>query len=539
MKKEILLFVALTGVMLFFYPIILRHFYPSPPPSITSPQAVDKVSKEGNGNGPEIAVPLSSLPAETHREEPEEEITYETDLYDIVLTNRGGSIKEIRLKKYSDNGKPLVLVSNNLPKERISDIYEFDSADLSGVLYNVQREKDAIIYTYTKEDGFRITKKFIFHNSNYSIELYVSMQNLGTNAKEYKYRLAGGSRINKLSHMDEGYIWVDTSVSGVIARDSLGSLKKKELTHPGSVDWVGLKNRHFSIILKPFQPVGYSFAAGLNKDVSMGIGSIPFLLGGTAVEHKFLLYAGPNELAGLKSYGYGFEKVVYFGKLDGICKLLLYSLEFFHKITTNYGASIILLTLAVNIILFPLTWNSMKSMRDMQAKTQVLQPKLARLKEEFKDDPQRMNKETWELYKKYKVNPLGGCLPSILQIPVFFALYQTLINSVELRGARFLWIKDLSLPDAVYHIPNSFNINLLPILMIIMMIVQQRISSTGVAVTEEQRLQQKMMTIFMPAMFGVMFYNLPSGLVLYWLSSTIITTVEQYLIKKTSKAVIV
>ncbi len=539
MEKKLLLFVVFTGVMLFFYPLVLRHFYPAPPPSITSPQVPEKLAPKG-----EIAIaPETTFQEKIKEEKHEEEITYETDLYEVVLTNRGGSIKEIRLKRYNGTkGKSLLLISNDISKERISSILGFDpTADLTEVIYDVQRETGAIIYTYTKEENFRITKKFTFYNSKYDIEMQLLIQNMDTIVKEYKYRIIGGSRIIIPTPMDEGYIWVDASISGVMARDSLKSLKKKEVTHPGSVDWVGLKNRHFSIILKPFQSAGYSFANGIdNKDAAMGIESIPFSLSeGAVIEHKFLLYAGPSELARLKSYGYGFENIVYFGKLDGICKLLLYSLEFFHKVTRNYGASIILLTVGLNILLFPLTWKGMKSMMEMQANTQLLQPKLARLKEQFKDDPQKLNKETWELYKKHKINPLGGCLPSILQIPVFFALYQTLIKSVELRGARFLWIKDLSLPDAIYNIPNSFSINLLPILMCIMMVIQQKISSTGIAVTDEQKLQQKMMAIFMPVMFGVMFYNLPSGLVLYWLSSTIITTVEQYLMKKTSKTVAV
>jgi YidC/Oxa1 family membrane protein insertase len=167
-------------------------------------------------------------------------------------------------------------------------------------------------------------------------------------------------------------------------------------------------------------------------------------------------------------------------------------------------------------------------------KMQELHPQMEKLKVQYKDNPQKMNKEVMELYKKYKINPFSGCLPMLLQMPVFIALYQALNRSIDLRNAKFLWINDLSAPDAI-PLPLSFpiignSINILPLIMVIAMVVQQKLSTKfmGAAVTDEQREQQRMMLILMPIIFGFIFYNMPSGLVLYWVVNTVLTVFEQY-----------
>jgi YidC/Oxa1 family membrane protein insertase len=162
-----------------------------------------------------------------------------------------------------------------------------------------------------------------------------------------------------------------------------------------------------------------------------------------------------------------------------------------------------------------------------------IQPHLQKLKEMHKDNPQKLNKETMELYKKYNVNPLGGCLPLLLQMPIFIALYQGLIHSIRLKGAHFLWIKDLASPDAIVKMSSPLpligkNINLLPLLMIGAMFFQQKTSqiNTGTEISAQQQQQQKTMMLLMPLLFGVFFYKMPSGLVLYWLTNTVLMTVE-------------
>jgi len=169
-------------------------------------------------------------------------------------------------------------------------------------------------------------------------------------------------------------------------------------------------------------------------------------------------------------------------------------------------------------------------MKEMQA----LQPHIEELRRTYKDNPQRLNKEMMELYKKHKVNPFSGCLPLILQMPIFFALYQALMRSVLLKGAGFLWIKDLSEPDRLFSLPATLpirEINLLPILMTIIMFIQQKMSVTSSSSTTMQ--QQKAMMIIMPIMFGLIFYNMPSGLVLYWFINSLLMLIFQVKISQT------
>jgi len=169
---------------------------------------------------------------------------------------------------------------------------------------------------------------------------------------------------------------------------------------------------------------------------------------------------------------------------------------------------------------------------------QLLQPKIEELRKNYKDNPQKLNKEIMELYKQHKVNPFGGCIPLILQIPIFFALYQALIRSIALKGAKFLWIKDLSEPDRFFSLPTTIpiignEINILPILMAIGMFVKQKISMSKVSSGSAE--QQKMMMILMPIMFGVIFYHMPSGLVLYWFVNSALMLVYQIRISKTNE----
>jgi YidC/Oxa1 family membrane protein insertase len=198
----------------------------------------------------------------------------------------------------------------------------------------------------------------------------------------------------------------------------------------------------------------------------------------------------------------------------------------FHGVFHSYGIAIILVSILTKVIFYPLTQKSFKSMQQMQA----LQPLLTKLKEQYKDNPKKMQQETMALYKKHKVNPLGGCLPLLFQMPIFFALFRMLSGAVELRGADFLWIKDLTMPDTLFVLGN-FNINILPLIMGGCMFLQQKMTPT----TDPN---QKKMVVFMPLIFTVIFYNMPSGLVLYWLVNNVLTIGQQYLIKKQGVSVI-
>jgi YidC/Oxa1 family membrane protein insertase len=270
-----------------------------------------------------------------------------------------------------------------------------------------------------------------------------------------------------------------------------------------------------------------------NRDFSAALVSETITLppGGQA-EHGFLLYVGPNALEELEPLGLG--AIVNFGKLDGIGKLLVGGLEIFNKLLKNYGLAIIVLTGLINLLLFPLTRLSFQSMKRMQ----LIQPHMNKLREQHKKNPEKLNREMMELYKKHKVNPFGGCLPMILQMPVFMALYVALSKSVILIQSKFLWIEDLSSPDSV-RLPFSVpflgeRIHVLPLVMVAAMVIQQKFTQIKMEGQDPAiESQQKMMMVFMPIIFGFVFYAMPSGLVLYWLTNTILMALYQLHLKKT------
>jgi len=201
-------------------------------------------------------------------------------------------------------------------------------------------------------------------------------------------------------------------------------------------------------------------------------------------------------------------------------------LYFFYFLTKNWGLSIIGFAVFIYFVLFPFTAKSTKTMRRMQE----IQPEIEELKNKHKDSPQKLQKETMELYRKYKINPLGGCLPLFLQLPIFISLYQVLFRLVDLKGANFLWISDLSLPDSLLKLPFPPPVNylnLLPILLMIIGLVQQKVTTSAGSSPE-----QKKMGLFFGVFLGVIFYNFPSGLVLYWLTQNLLTFTYQLRISK-------
>jgi YidC/Oxa1 family membrane protein insertase len=230
------------------------------------------------------------------------------------------------------------------------------------------------------------------------------------------------------------------------------------------------------------------------------------------------LYLGPKEISLLEKQGSKLEKVINFGWFDIVAKPLLISLNFFYRFCGNYGIAIILITVIIKILFWPLTHKSFQSMKDMQK----LQPEMQKLKEKYKHKKEELNREIMALYKKYNVNPLGGCLPILLQIPVFIALYSVLQDSIELRQANFIsfWINDLAAPDPTY---------VSPLLMGASMFYQQKMTPSTA-----DPAQAKMM-LMMPIVFTFMFLNFPAGLVLYWLVNNVLSIIQQFYINKKSR----
>ena len=228
----------------------------------------------------------------------------------------------------------------------------------------------------------------------------------------------------------------------------------------------------------------------------------------------YVSFIGPKDYDLLKASGHQLEQAKDYGFFSVLAKPLMHVLKFFYGYIGNYGFSIILLTICIKLIFWPLTQKSYKSMKGMQK----LQPQMQKMREKYSNDKQRLNQEMMSFYKENKVNPLGGCLPMLIQIPVFFALYQVLLGAIELRHAPFIfWIADLSVKDPYY---------ITPLIMGATMFVQQKMTPTNMDPT-----QAKIM-LMMPVVFTFMFLNFPAGLVVYWMVNNLLTILQQYLIKR-------
>ena len=291
--------------------------------------------------------------------------------------------------------------------------------------------------------------------------------------------------------------------------------------------WIAVKNGYFVTALFNSSEMPSGFSATVTRQVSAKA-YVPQAVSATAAfsvlgtERSYTLYVGPKKQAIL--WDLGLRDVMEFGMWRWLCYGMVWVLNLFYALIPNYGVAIILLTILVRILFWPLTHKSTIGMRKMQE----IQPLLKEIQAKYKGNPQRLQQETWQLYREHKVNPLSSCLPMLVQIPVFFALFVVLRGAVELRYAPFLWIDDLSQPEALFASWFPFGgLNILPILMAVTMALQSALTpSTG------DKSQQRMMMVFMPIMMLVMFYNFASALSLYWTLSQVMSIAQMWWIRK-------
>ena len=534
MEKKMLIALVLSLAVLFLFQ---NKFNKKPAPVqgyVAETQQLGDVSESPAKN----TVGLGEVPLVAKAEKAtlkETESTIKTKQYEIIFSDIGGSVKKWRLKDFevSDQNAEEVLIKEQAPANRM---FAMKCAAVDGLeekRFQMNRGPGFIEFTFESPGNIRVSKKYVFQKTADHIEIEINIENLSTMEKTTSYTLVGPSGVvDSGSVRGRSFLMADIKApEGMVRKGSV----KGVWTESGPISWLAVKNRYFAVILKPFNdPASAQVQGNKKKGFVTALNSRSYVLSPGAVEKdSYLMYAGPMDEKGLMAYDHDFEAVLDYGWFGAISKVLLVILRFFYSGVHNWGIAIILLTMLVNLVSFPLTKKSFVSMHRMKN----IQPHMAKLKEIHKDNPQKLNKEMMELYKKYNVNPFGGCLPMLLQIPIFIALYQGLIKAVELKGAHFLWIKDLSRPDAV-HIPFTLplvgsSINILPLMMVVMMFAQQKIQGSNAAMTPDQAGQQKMMLLMMPVFFGFLFYNMPSGLVLYWLTNTILMTSEQLFLKKT------
>jgi len=479
MNKRLILAIALSFLVMLIWSRIIQKFYP-----VERQEVIEKK--------PEPSVSLVS-PEKERTETLVSAISHERE---FVFSLPSASLKKIVFARFGDY--PFNLDQGFCLTEQ----------DLGYTLTTLDSNEAIFVYQDEKK---RITKHFNYSDPNFIIGLDIKIENLSEQPLSYPSGLILGT-INLNSRQLEGRfkeIFLKQP-DRIIRLNPHSELKIKQ-----SGDFFGFRERYFCAILIPISFPETLQVLRLNRTQSQLILSRPMIdILPQQIGHlQYKIYIGPQQSGLLKSFKDGAEEIIYFGLFDPIAKLLLNILRFFSGLVHNWGWAIIILSIFIFFLVFPLFLKQMHSVKEMQ----YLQPQIEELRRLYKDNPQRLNKEVLELYRKNKINPLGGCLPMILQIPIFFALYQALMRSVELKGADFFWIKDLSQPDQLIKSPE---INILPILMAITMFLQQRFSMIPSAGSSGE--QQRIMSFLFPLMFGVFFYRLPSGLVLYWFVNSLL-----------------
>ena len=441
------------------------------------------------------------------------DVVVETDLFKAVFSTEGAFVKHWELKTYKDkNNMPVVLLrepgivpplgivfegsDKNLPQKLI---YTVNTKELSLSAGKTQGE---LIFSYDNQ-GMSIRKKLVFHNNDYKVDFSVETANTPS------YMLPVGTDFgvyDKEQKEHKGPVILTGS-----DREEFDEKLKSSKYYPGNVRWIAQEDKYFAAAIIPVTPV-----EGANVWKEKDSAEIALKL--KSQKNDFIFYAGPKEYDRLKQLNGGLEHIIDFGWFAFVAMPLFYVLKFFYSYLGNYGWAIITLTIVTRIPFIPIMHQSQKSMKKMQK----IQPMMAELKEKYKKDPQKMQQETMALYKKHKVNPIGGCLPMLLQIPVFIALYNVLLRAIELRGAPFvLWITDLSIKDPYY---------VLPIVMGLTMVIQQKMTPSAMEPT-----QAKMMML-MPIIFTFMFLSFASGLVIYWLVNNVLGIAQQFYSNKKAES---
>lgn len=465
-------------------------------------------------------------------------ITVTTDRYDIKINPEGGDIVYAALKQYDatlNSEKPFVLLENNSGRVYVAQSgligpNGIDTAEgrakYSHAANNYVMEKGqqtlSVPLTYQK-DGVTVTKTFTFTQDKYPIDISYQIQNASAKAWQgqmFAQLKRDDSKDPGMS--DKGALSMATYLGGAWGTPEdpynklkFGKFNDGELTTTSDEGWVGIVQHYFVSAWTPENFTGKFFSRETGNDYFIGFNSQPVNVApNKQITLNATLYAGPKVQSELKEVAVGLNQTVDYGLLWPISKILFAILDGIHKVIGNWGWSIILLTLLVKIALM---WVSNKSYYSM-AKMRAIAPRLAALKEEHGDDRMKMSQEMMAIYKEEKVNPMAGCLPILMQMPIFLALYWVLVESVELRHAPWiLWIQDLSAMDPWF---------ILPLLMGASMFIQQQLNPQPA-----DPMQAKVMK-FLPIIFTAFMLFFPAGLVLYWTVNNLFSMTQQYIINR-------
>jgi YidC/Oxa1 family membrane protein insertase len=502
-------------------------------------------SKPGAPNGPRSA-PLAAMASATTT--PEHLIEVDASLYKATLTTKGARLRSFLLKHYKATIAPdsppyeIVRPGDRLPMGLVVERGD-TLLDDAGVSYKttapasirVMAGQDVTVtFTGETEEGLKLEKQFTFSDSTYVFAIGAhatpsdgSLAAVGLTISQPLKELGGfpcGGMLSRLCDYPE----LQADVTGKGVTESEQTLEKGLPPLNGAIAYAGFGDRYFLAAVLPEHPTTGTLQMDYAGDEAHARLIFP---GATAVRAR--VYMGPKAVDLLEAASPALSKAITFGWAGFIALPFLRGLKLLYRVAPNYGVDIILLTLIVRLLTLPISIKGQRSMLRMQR----LQPQVERIREKFKDDQERLNREMVDLYKRNHVNPLGGCLPMVIQLPVFFGLYETLLNAVELRQAPFVgWMADLSAPDCL-PISGMPPISFLPcggIPVLVILMAGTAFLQQWMSPRQPDPNQQKMM-MFMPMAFSVLFIKFPAGLSLYYLATNLLGIAQQFVLNREFK----
>lgn len=547
MDRKAWIAVILSAVGLFGWQWYVSKHYPQQPPAAAAGNATATPSAAAapTATPPDPSpTPTPGPPAMVARAE-----SLRQEGVEFVFNNDAGGIETVFLTAHKGEKEGSVFLNRDRAVPIGAMGFEAGQV-LGGFEMQTDPAKGEAVFTKTAADGLGISKRFVLPDASdktklYTVGLEVSFTNPGATEMRVPdfFIAAGGAAPIHITDLPlyTRFDWshggsmtvIDVNWFGASSVPLLGIPLRGErplyLETKPDVDWAAVTSQYFCTVVTPKDAKGISVWArrfdtrkqnnapvfGIQGAIGMAGFTVP---AGATVTRTFEIYAGPKELARLRKLGPNQDHVMNFGWFGIISELLLWAMNSIHSVVGNYAASIIILTLIIKSLLWPVQNKATNEMRKMA----LLSPKMTEMREKYKDDPQKMNEEIMKLYREYGVNPFSGCLPMLIQIPIFFGFYAMLGVAIELRNASFLWVSDLSQPDTVAHVM-GFPINVLPIVMAGTMVWQMIITpKSGDAV-------QQRIFYFLPIVFLVFCYNYASALALYWTTQNIFSIVQLYL----------
>jgi YidC/Oxa1 family membrane protein insertase len=539
MEMRLLLAFLLMGLVLFLTP----YLYKAPAgPKRTAPAPTPQQAAQVTQKPPEAQTKAPAPPQEMPGQiaaGKEQEFVLDTDLYRIRFSNRGAVIRSWELKKFKDHtGKELQLVNTEslakIPAPFSVSLKDDKTAALLNYSMFVEtRTDDGLGVDYEFSDGKTLCRKsFRFARNSYLSQFSSEVAQNGTpvpHSVEWRGGFGDPTVPNRASAQHS--VHYDVAESKLITKDAKAA-KDGAVTARGNYSFAGLDDTFFAFVVLPKDNTSTEVVTVKDEVPAPGGKDEPHVgvaIGGDS-QNKFAVFVGPKDIDILRRVDPKLQQLIDWGWFWFIAQPLFAVLHYINDhIMHNYGWSIVLITIIINLLLLPLRFQSLKSARKMQA----LQPQIAAINARYKNlslrDPKKaeQNAEVMDLYKKHGANPLGGCLPMVIQIPILYAFYKVLTVTIEMRNAPWLWVADLSQPE-------QLPLHILPIIMIVTQFIMQKMTPNP----SMDPAQAKMMQ-FMPLMFGFFFYNMSSGLVLYWLTGNVVGILQQYLINKYTPAPVV